>query len=130
MIRADAGFTAVELLVALVVGMLLLGSAYQLHTTVLKDSGDSQRRSQASNVAYDLLRQYQANSAVVTKPCTTTSTNPAVPAYANLPGSSATVTVSCPYGTASNLSLVTVTLTYNNSNGTAQVTRAITTRPS
>lgn len=125
------GFTAVELLIALVVGTLLLMSAYQLHISVLHDATDAQRRSQASNVAYDILRQYQTNSAMVTIPCTTHTSAPTVPSYANLSGATATVAVTCPYGGSSpDLSLVTVTVNYNASGQTQQVYRAITTNPS
>lgn len=120
----ESGFTAVELLVALVVAMLLLGSGYQLYTTVLRDSGSTQRRASADNVAYQLMRQYQANT---TRPCTTSSATPAVASTAGLPGSTAAVTISCPFGTSSNISLVSVTVTYNNPEQ-QRVTRAVSTR--
>lgn len=124
MSRYDSGFTAVELLVTIIVAMLLLGSGYQLYTTVLRDSGGTQRRASADNAAYQLMRQYQANT---TKPCTTSSATPSVPSTADLPGSTATVTISCPYGSSSNISLVSVTVTYNNPEQ-QRVTRAISTR--
>jgi len=126
----DQGFTAVELLVALIVGALLLASAYQLHVNVLHEASDAQRRSQASNAAYDLLRQYQGNSSMVTNPCTTHTAAPTVPSYANLPGATATVAITCPYSGSTDLSLVTVTIKYNATGSTQQVYRAITTRPS
>ena len=122
--RLEKGFTAVELLVSIIVGALLLGSAYQLYTTVLRDSGSAQRRAAASNAAYDLARQYQQRT---TKPCTTLSETPSVPSTVNLPGSTASAVVSCPYGATSSVSLVTVTITYKNPES-QQVTRAIATR--
>lgn len=130
MIRYQQGFTAVELLVALVVGVLLLLSAYQLHTSVIHAATDAQRRSQASNVAYDILRQYQADNTTVTDPCTTHTATPPVPTYANLSGATAAVAVTCPYGSSPDLSLVTVTVSYNTSYQTQKVYRAVTTRPS
>ncbi len=118
----ESGFTVVELLIALVVAMLLLGSGYQLYTTVLRDSGGTQRRANADNAAYQLLRQYQSNiGATCSSPSTAT---PAVPSTANLPGSTASVAISCPFGTSSSISLVRVTITYNNPE-TQSVSRAI-----
>lgn len=128
--RTEEGFTAVELLVALIVGVLLLGSAYQLYTTVTTNSGDSSRRSQASNAAYALLRQYQNNTSLITNPCTTHTATPTVPTYANLPGATASLSVTCPYSDVPELSLMTVTITFNNANQTEQVTRALTTKSS
>ena len=115
------GFTAVELLIALVVAIVLLGSAYQLYITVLTDSSAAQRRSQASNVAYSLLR---GNQSYATNPCTTYSSAPAIPSYANLTNATAALTISCPFGTSSSVSLVSVTVTYYDSMQ-QQVTRAL-----
>lgn len=126
----EQGFTAVELIVALIVGVLLLGSAYQLYTTVTINAGDASRRSQASNAAYALLRQYQSSTTLVTDPCTPHTYVPAVPSYANLPGATASIVVTCPYTDVTDLSLMTVTITINNANQTEQVTRAVTTQAS
>ncbi len=120
----EQGFTAVELIVALVVGVLLLGSAYQLYTTVVTDAGDAQRQSQASNIAYALLRQYQDSASFVSDPCSSNSATPTVPASANLPGATATVVTTCPVANA-DLNLLTVTIEYNNANSKEQVSRAI-----
>ncbi|MGB4767622.1 MAG: prepilin-type N-terminal cleavage/methylation domain-containing protein [Candidatus Saccharimonas sp.] len=117
----ESGFTVVELLIALVVAVLLLGSGYQLYTTVLRDSGGTQRRANADNAAYQLLRQYQANIGAT---CSVSNATPAVPSTANLPGSTASVAISCPFGTSSSISLVRVTITYNNPE-TQSVSRAI-----
>ena len=125
--KLQQGFTAVELIIALVIGVLLLTSAYQLYSAVVNDSGDSQRRAQASNVAYSLLRQYQNDNTFVTSPCVARTATPAVPTYANLPGATASVATTCPYTTTTALSLITVTVTINNSNQQEQVTRAVTT---
>lgn len=125
--RLSQGFTAVELLIAMIVGVLLLGSAYQLHINVLQQSSEAQRASQASNLAYDLLRQYQVRSGAVTKPCSLHNYVPTVPSYTGLAKLSALVKVTCPYTGNTNLSLVTSTITYLDTDGTMQqVTRAIT----
>lgn len=120
----EQGFTAVELIVALFVGVLLLGSAYQLYTTVVNDAGDTQRRAQASNTAYALLRQYQDNTAFVSDPCTANSATPTVPTSSNLPGATATIATTCPVP-STDLNLITATVEYNNANAKEQVSRAI-----
>lgn len=120
----EQGFTAVELIIALVVGVLLLGSAYQLYTTVVTDAGDAQRQSQASNAAYALLRQYQNDASYVGDPCSAASSTPAVPTDANLPGATATVATTCPFANA-DLNLITVTVRYKNANSEGEVSRAI-----
>ena len=128
--KTRAGFTVVELMITLVVGVLLIGSAYQLFGAISRNSTDAQRQSQASNLAYDLLRYYQNNPGTLSNPCVASATpmTPAIPGYTNLTGTTK-VTVTCPQGTDSALSLVTVIITYNSSEGKAQVIRAITTQP-
>lgn len=110
--KKNSGFTAVELLIALIIGSLMLLSAYQMYSYVLNDSADTRMRTTASNLAYRLMRE---NSALATKPCTTITVSPAptVPATANLPaGSTAAVTITCPVASVPNLSQVTATITY------------------
>ncbi len=118
------GFTAVELLIAIVVGALLVASAYQLYSVVLASSGDAQRKAVASNLAYSTLRSSQS---MATSPCTTSSSNPSVPADRNLPSATMTVSVTCPYGSI-DVSNITVTVSYDSPN-TKQVSRAITVAP-
>lgn len=120
----EQGFTAVELIIALIVGVLLLGSAYQLYTTIVTDAGDAQRKSQAGNIAYALLRQYQDDAGFVGDPCSSNSAIPTVPTSANLPGATATVVTTCPVANA-DLNLITVTVEYNNANSKERVSRAI-----
>ena len=124
------GFTAVELLVALVVGSLLFLSAYQLHLNVIRQSSDAQWRSVASNVAYDILRTWASDGyGMIWSPCYPDSYSGSsvdIPSYANLSGASASVAVTCPYGSSSDLSLLSVTLSYNVNGRTQQVYRAIT----
>lgn len=122
--NSQQGFTAVELVVALVVGVLLLGSAYQLYATIVNDAGDTGRRAQASNAAYTLLRQYQDNTAFAGDPCVSNSATPTLPTSANLPGATATVVTTCPTPNT-DLNLITVTVEYNNANTKEKVTRAI-----
>ena len=124
--QASYGFTAIELLVSIVVGVLLLGSGYQLYMVVSKDSGDAQRQSRANAAASDLMRQGENR---VAKTCTTQAslTGLAQPTYADLPNMSTNVSITCPYPANLNISRVTVTLEYvNERNGPVQrVTRAL-----
>lgn len=123
------GFTAVELLVSIMVGVMLLASSYQLYSIALSSSGDAQRRTSASMLAYDLLRTRQAS---IASPCAPSTTTPSVPSSANLPSASATVVATCPYDEysgatlirKSDVTLLTATVTYDNPNP-KQVSRAI-----
>lgn len=123
--RLESGFTAVELLVSIMVGVVLLSASYQLYSVALSSASDAQRRTQASMAAYDLLRSRQP---AITVPCSTSTTTPAVPASAGLPGATASVVASCPYTTSSNVTLLTATITYDSPNN-KQVSRAISILP-
>ena len=61
------GFTVVELLVAIVIAVLIIGAGGQAYSVALNNAGTAQRRAKASNMAYDLLRQAQTTA---TSPCT------------------------------------------------------------
>jgi prepilin-type N-terminal cleavage/methylation domain-containing protein len=134
--RRAEGFTAIELLVAIIVGVLLLSAAYQLYSVALSSSGDAQRRSKATNVAYDLLRTYEAGMASGSL-CSAATTNPAIPSDSGLTNASATITTTCPYNEynadgslkrTSGVTLVTATVSYDSPN-TKQVVRAIAVTP-
>lgn len=130
MSRRIQGFTAVELLIAMVVGSLLFMSAYQLYVNVLHQSQDATARAQASNAAYDLLRQYQEDPYWAFTPCFADTDDPAMPSYVQLQGASAHVDITCPYKPGSpNLSKLTVTITYTSNGQTQQVYRVLTTTP-
>lgn len=124
------GFTAVELLIAIVVGSLLFLSAYQLYLNVIHQSQDATARSQASNAAYDLLRQYQEDPYWAFTPCWPDTDDPAVPSYVHLQNATAHVDITCPYTPASpNLTKLTVTITYTSNGQTQKVYRVLTTTP-
>ncbi len=131
--RTDSGFTAVELLVSIMVGVLLLTASYQLYSLALSSSGEAQRRTQAGMAAYELLRSRQPS---ITAPCAASTTTPTVPTSANLPGATATVVASCPYNEysgptlirTSSVTLLTATVTYDSPN-TKQVSRAVAILP-
>lgn len=127
MSQTNQGFSVVELLVAIVIAVMILMAGSQVYSVALGNSGTAQRRAKASNVAYDLLRQAQSTAS---SPCTTSNV-PAtdVPSGSGLPGAKYTTAITCPFSTSSpNLSLITVTVTYNNPEQRS-VTRAIVNAP-
>lgn len=111
MIRED-GFTAIELLITLIIGTMLLFSAYQLYAVVLQESKDTTQKANASSYAYELLRE---NSYLATNPCSTvTLSNIAIPSTSGLPSSaSASVQLNCVASNPTpNLSQIQSTVTY------------------
>lgn len=127
MIRNTSGFTAIELLVAIIVAVMLLGGGYQLYSVALTSSGTAYRRATASNAAYELLR---STTNQMTSPCVvkTVANNLALPTTYGLTGARYTTSVTCPYGTTSNLNQFTTVVTYNNPEATS-VTRSLIVAP-
>ena len=111
--KHDSGFTAVELIITLVVGSVLLLTAYQLYSFVVNDSADTRQRATASNLAYRFMRE---NASQAVMPCIAKTITPAptIPASANLPNATASVVITCPTNVAS-IPLVTSTITYGSS---------------
>ncbi len=109
--KNQQGFTIVELLITMIIGTLLLFSAYQLYTYVINDSAEARMRASASSLAYQVMRE---KSALATTPCTTvTPAPPVVPTEASLPANTAiTVALTCPTGSPSDITEINVTITY------------------
>lgn len=108
--RHQQGFTAVEVLVTLIIAFLLVGGAYQAYSVVVKNTAETNDRSVASNLAYNTLRQQTARA---TETCTTRLVYHSVPSDTMLPSPRSMVTRhSCPYGTSDPITLVSTTLTY------------------
>lgn len=107
----EQGFSAVELLITFFIAAAFVGVGYQLYTIVVKEGSDSRLQSRASNVAYKNLRRYAAQ---VTAPCTTVSPSPIPTIGANdgLGNATIAVAITCPFGTGSTTSKVTVTIKY------------------
>lgn len=57
MVNTQQGFTTVELIVTLAVGVLFLMSGYQLYGAISLRSGEARSMSEASNIGYEVLRQ-------------------------------------------------------------------------
>lgn len=110
---AQAGFSAVELLITLFIAAAFVATGYQLYTVVISNGESAREKAKASNITYDNLRRYAPQA---TNPCSavTPSPTPSIPSDSNLPNASISVTISCPYGTSSGLSKITATVTYGN----------------
>lgn len=107
----EAGFTAIELLITLFIAAAFIGTAYQLYSIVIDDSGTARARASASNIGYATLRKYSPQA---TNPCSTVtaSPTPTIPANSGLSAASISVTFSCPYGTSSSTTKVLVSVKY------------------
>lgn len=112
------GFTAIEVLVTLMVASVFLFSFYQLYSVVINDASASRNRAKASNAAYEQARKagYQTS-----RPCVAVaSSNVSIPSDLSLPApATMTSTIDCPYG-ASGVSRITVTVTYGTPQETIQ----------
>lgn len=109
--RLDSGFSAVELLITLFIAAAFVATGYQLYSVVITDGGTALQQAQATNIAYDYLRRFSTEA---TNPCSvvTPSPTPTIPSTATLTSASVTASITCPYGTSTNLSLITVTVNY------------------
>lgn len=110
--RSDqAGFSAVELLITLIIASLFIIMGFQLYSVSIENGGDARREAAASALAYKKLRQMStAGTGVATCPSTPTSTT------ANVDDNKAvqTTTISCPYpSTFNKIRLVNVKVKYN-----------------
>lgn len=95
---ASNGFSAVELLVSLIVAALFLFAGFSLYNSILKYSVESRNRGKADLIAVEYLRRYET-----TVPATCAASTPlalqAVPASDNTTGMNTpriSVTFTCP----------------------------------
>lgn len=111
--KNSAGFSAVELLITLFIAAAFVATGYQLYSVIIQNGENAREQAQASNIAYNALRQYSPQA---TNPCSavTPSPTPTIPTGSNLPSPTITVTISCPYGTSAGLAKVTATVNYGN----------------
>lgn len=143
------GFSAVELLITLFIGVIFLLAGYQLYIFVTTNAAATYRQSKASSQGYQLVRRY---SVAAQSPCVSSTdtgsiiyvdadgsgsynstTDPQLPrnaslspAVADLPGARATVTIDCPRSDIQSISRVTSTIIYTGLNGqTEKVYHAI-----
>lgn len=112
-LKSSKGFSAVELLVTLFVALLFLSMGYALYGTIVTASSQNRHRAQADNIAFEYLRRYEAtalNPCVVSTPVNNVTVTGAT--AADLASPKVTVNITCPNSTVTLLSLVKVTITY------------------
>jgi len=105
----QSGFSAVELLVTLLIGFMFIMMGYQLYTVSIQGSGDAREQSKLSNLAYEKIRTLQATTGAL--PCPSSTTN------STIDGNKATMVtaITCPSTTLTNLRLIVVSVTANSS---------------
>lgn len=114
--KKQPGFTAVEILVTLLIGSLLLFGGYQAYSLVVGNTAESRERSVASNYGYDALRRFEAQ--YVQSPCQARAEaafpGGIISAPSNINIISQRFLIECPYGSSSGISKVTTKVTYGN----------------
>ena len=120
----QSGFSAVELLVTLFVAAAFLATGFMLYTTIVRESGNTRQRSQASNIAYDYVRRYAAQ---VPATCSvSTPLNNTAVSTTNLENVRVTVRRTCPSTSATpGLSRVEATVQYGITTDRREVVHAI-----
>lgn len=125
--RADNGFSAVELLITLFIGSIFLFAGYQLSAQVSKDGADTTKTATISNLVYDKLRKIRFDDLQGT--CDTSSP-PSSPAnttqtVAGFKGNVTFQTVyECPFDDIG-VYKVTVSATYNDGVATRTLSHAM-----
>lgn len=109
----ELGFSAIELLITLLIGSLFIIMGFQLYTVSISNGNEAKREAIASNTAYSqLMKLYSTGTGVATCPGTPSVTT------ANVLSNTAvqTTTISCPYPTDQpKLRLVLVNVKYTSS---------------
>lgn len=115
------GFTAVELLITIIVGMIFLGAMSQVYTVVINDAAATRYKATARSIAYT-----QARVTVASLAATCAASNATITlSSTGLPGPvSQTTNVACPYASAGyvnpNVARVTVTVSYGSAGDNAK----------
>lgn len=124
----NSGFTLVEMLVTMVVGVLFVGTLYQLYIVTITSATEANRDAKASTIGYELLRS-KTTSATQT-PCVASSTNHNLASEGvntdGLPTPVTAVTqVDCPYSTMPQINRITVVVRYGQGSNQTEVRHAI-----
>jgi len=88
---AQSGFSAIELLITLLIGFLFIMMGYQLYAVSIQGSGDAREQSKLSSLAYEKLRTIQATTGTLTCPSTV------VDSTVDNSKATMTTTITCPY---------------------------------
>ena len=126
----DAGFTLVEMLVTMVLGVLFVGTLYQLYIVTIQSATEANRDAKASIVGYELLRREVGDGTPM--PCTNRAANRNLTTDHSLDTDglpqpvNATIIVDCPYSTtAPQISRVSVTVRYGQGSSQSEVRHAM-----
>ncbi len=104
---SQSGFTAIELLITLIVASLFLFSGYQLYVQVTRDGADANKTAVLSNIVYERMTKLAKDTTALAgnqAGCAASSavTPPASPPPEQIPGVGSVVfknTVKCPRST-------------------------------
>ena len=132
-VYTHAGFSAVELLVTLIVGMIFLGAISQIYGTVLDDAGTTRNKATANNLAYTqarmLLPTLNSTCAANANVTLNSGTTPPAVDLSALPSPrSVSASLTCPNAALypnSALWRVTVTVSYGNNTPQDKVTHVL-----
>lgn len=118
----ESGFTAIELLITLIIASMFLFAGYQLYTQVQRDGADANRAASVSGLTVNRL---QSTARTLSGTCASTLETQAT---VNEPGVGSVLykqKIDCPNPTGTpNLKLIRITAEYQ-SNPTRSVTHAI-----
>ena len=110
--KNQQGFSVPELLLTLFIGAAFIATAYQLYGLIVRDGAASRQQAMASDLAKQILQKNTNDNNVVLSSCAASSTTPSTTNPGLPTPFSVSVAVTCPYGTSSSISLVTVTVNY------------------
>lgn len=108
--QLESGFTAIELLITMIIASMFLFSGYQLYSQVNRDGAEANQAARVSNLVSEKL---QSTIASPTATCGATIPNQTVTA-AGVGSVSYVTTVTCPNSGVPTLRLVKVRATYGN----------------
>lgn len=116
------GFSAVELLITILVGILFFLAIGQLYSTVISDSAVTRNKAIANSLAYTRLRRV---TGWTTGACVTSTSTDTLTTAHRLPLPATMVTtIDCPYSAAgyanTAVKRMTVTITYGNPSTTVK----------
>jgi prepilin-type N-terminal cleavage/methylation domain-containing protein len=127
----EQGFTAVELLITLIIASVFLFAGYQLFTQVTRDGSSANRDAELSSIAYERMRKAALDASTASPSgCAAasegvTTTNEAITGIGTV---TFKVTIDCPYsttpGSLTDIFLVKVEASYPDAGTTRKVEHA------
>ncbi len=126
--KVRSGLTTVELIVTLFVAALFIISGYQLFGAVNLRAGNTREMSEASNIAYKILRSDGSTYVATSNACTSPTSTTATVGASTLPSPTAKI-LRCRPNSASSMIRVTVEVEYGNNTPKRKVVHAIYVTP-